>query len=608
MCAHGGNLIWENDMKAKSLLKPNSVFLNYAVVEKLSTHHEGTREVYSAVDIYGRDIVLVIYNAKSKRLAAMNDGENTQPDFIDEIGFYKSCKDLDSIPEYVDSGVHIQGRKRLCWLAMLWANGTTLDEELKKRKFFSKRDAIAISQSIAKALEAISCYTCGGGHYNVSTENVIVNYVNGKLSDVKLIGLSNIGTTYNGSAPIEESVLDKRFRAPETYRGQYSTRSDLYSLGMLLLTMIMGYPTADDEIITSSDYYKAIWSNFEGRRKSLPLTLILRKATDFSPDIRFVSVGKFMSFVQKGCKKEPKTKPEIETSTSIAPSTKRECVGGLDDVAGMAELKKLFRRDFISIVQNPMIAQAYAITPSNCMLLYGPHGCGKTFIASKAAQESGIKYKVVNPSELGSIYIHGAQQKIAELFEEAEQNAPMILIFDEFDALAPIRDSESNQNQASEVNELLTQLNNCASRGIYVLATTNRPTMLDPAIMRKGRIDRTIYVPLPDLAARKELFKLELSKRPITEDIEYEQLAAATENYTCSDIAYIVEESARLCFEETLTGELNAPLPLSMERIMAVIKSTNSSVSDEQRLEYLRIKDIMENKKTEERVKVGFAV
>lgn len=595
-------------MKAKSLLKPNTVFLNYGIVEKLSTHHEGTREVYSAVDTDGRDIVLVIYNAKSKRFAAVKDEDKTQPDFIDEIRFYKSCADLDNIPEYVDSGMYIQGRKRLCWLAILQAYGTSLDEELKKRNFFSKRDAITIVQCIAKALEAISCFTRGGGHYNVSTENVIVNYENGKLTDVMLIGLTNIGAAYNGLAPIDESTLDKRFRAPETYRGQYSSSSDIYSLGMLLLTMILGYPITDEEIITSTDYYNAIWPNFGGRRKSLPLTMILRKATDFSPDMRFATVGKFMTFVQKECKKGTKSKTEIEICDPVIPSKKQERVGGLDDVAGMADLKKLFRRDFISIVQNPQIAQAYAITPSNCMLLYGPHGCGKTFIASKAAQESGIKYKVVNPAELGSTYIHGSQQKIAELFEEAEQNAPMILIFDEFDALAPIRDTESNQNQASEVNELLTQLNNCASRGIYVLATTNRPTMLDPAIMRKGRVDRTIYVPLPDLAARKELFKLELSKRPITEDIDYEQLAVATENYTCSDIAYIVEESARLCFDETLSGKLSTPLPLSKDRIMDVIKSTTSSVSDEQRLEYSRIKDSMENKKSEERVKVGFAV
>lgn len=249
----------------------------------------------------------------------------------------------------------------------------------------------------------------------------------------------------------------------------------------------------------------------------------------------------------------------------------------------MDELKALFRRDFIRIVRNPKVAQAYGIKPSNCTLLYGPQGCGKTFIAEKAAQESGLKYKIVNPSELGSIYVHGSQQKIAELFAEAEKNGPMILIFDEFDAIVPKRDSDLNGNQANEVNEMLTQLNNCASRGIYVLATTNRPALLDPAIMRKGRVDRTVYVSLPDKEARSELFRLEIDKRPNV-DMDYELLAKATDNYTGSDISFIVEGSARLCFEETLDRGLDEPLPLSMTRLLEVIKHTSSSVSEAQRV------------------------
>ena len=280
----------------------------------------------------------------------------------------------------------------------------------------------------------------------------------------------------------------------------------------------------------------------------------------------------------------------------------------LDEVAGMDDLKALFRRDFIRIVRNPKVVQAYGIKPSNCTLLYGPQGCGKTFIAEKAAQESGLKYKIVNPSELGSIYVHGSQQKIAELFAEAEKNGPMILIFDEFDAIVPKRDSDLNGNQANEVNEMLTQLNNCASRGIYVLATTNRPSLLDPAIMRKGRIDRTVYVSLPDNEARAELFRIEIEKRP-NAGIDYELLAKATENYTGSDISFIVEESARLCFEETLDRQLEEPLPLSMTRLMDVIKNTHSSVSEIQRKEYLELKAKMEDKQADNgRKKVGFVL
>ena len=184
----------------------------------------------------------------------------------------------------------------------------------------------------------------------------------------------------------------------------------------------------------------------------------------------------------------------------------------------------------------------------------------------------------------------------------------MILIFDEFDAIVPKRDSDLNGNQANEVNEMLTQLNNCASRGIYVLATTNRPSLLDPAIMRKGRIDRTVYVSLPDKEARAELFRIEVEKRPNV-GIDYGLLAKATENYTGSDISFIVEESARLCFEETLDRQFEEPLPLSMTRLMDVIKNTHPSVSEIQRKEYLQLKAKMDDKQFDNgRKKVGFAL
>lgn len=367
------------------------------------------------------------------------------------------------------------------------------------------------------------------------------------------------------------------------------------------------------------------------------LRLVLRKATDISPTGRFASIEKFNEFLAKVEKHEIKTHiateetkheratgtygyrggsqpvvPLIETAGIIGttnPVKKNKSERkALDEVAGMADLKALFRRDFIRIVRNPKVAQAYGIKPSNCTLLYGPQGCGKTFIAEKAAQESGLKYKIVNPSELGSIYVHGSQQKIAELFAEAEKNGPMILIFDEFDAIVPKRDSDLNGNQANEVNEMLTQLNNCAARGIYVLATTNRPTLLDPAIMRKGRIDRTVYVSLPDKEARAELFRIEIEKRP-NEGIDYEILAKATENFTGSDISFIVEESARLCFEETLDHQLETPIPLSMTRLLDVIKNTHSSVSETQRKEYMELKAKMEDIQVDNgRKKVGFVL
>lgn len=378
--------------------------------------------------------------------------------------------------------------------------------------------------------------------------------------------------------------------------------------------------------------------------------LILEKAADVNPSDRFQTIDRFRLFVGKlakgnistqtyvesmettrtkpidaednddkndegiagidlGAEKEKqKTRHGPKCLVEARPEIKRGIAGrGLDEVAGMDELKDLFRRNFVRIVRNPKIAKAYGITPCNCTLLYGPQGCGKTFIAEKAAQESGLKYKIVNPSDLGSIYIHGAQEKIAETFKEAEKNAPMILIFDEFDAIAPKRDGDINPHQANEVNELLTRLNNCAEKGVYVLATTNRPQMLDTAVLRSGRTDMMFYVSLPDDKARRYIFALELKNRPCAEDIDLDILASATENFTCSDLSFVVKECARRCFDETIASGSDKPIPLSQSKILDVIKSTHSSVSEDEIKSYKEMKDKMEHRnENNNRPRVGF--
>lgn len=640
-----------------SMIKNNTEFVGYKVVGKLSRHHEGEREVYHAIDGEGRQVALSVYDIKCRRYATDRSARKRQPDFIEEVRFYKECaaaagyEDVPGLPKYLGCGIDTYRNRRYGWVVQEYFEGESLDVEIRRQGIISVKDALEIVKKISFILAVTARFTRGGGHYNISTDNILVKYEGDELVDVKVVGFTSIGTSYSGNSPIGDNDIDKKFRAPETEKCIHDHRSDIYSLGMVMLLMLTGYPkviqtehysidfgsgTVDLTDMSSLDFYKAMWKQAD-KSLSSSLRLILRKATDLSPSGRFATVEKFNEFLAKFAKRQIKTEtvteeqsqnnpvpaygyrggsqpavPLIETVGIVGTTKAKEKdvpqVKALDEVAGMEDLKALFRRDFIRIVRNPKVAQAYGIKPSNCTLLYGPQGCGKTFIAEKAAQESGLKYKIVNPSELGSIYVHGSQQKIAELFAEAEKNGPMILIFDEFDAIVPKRDSDLSGNQANEVNEMLTQLNNCASRGIYVLATSNRPNLLDPAIMRKGRVDRTVYVSLPDKEARAELFRLEIEKRPYV-DMDYELLAKATDNYTGSDITFIVEESARLCFEETLDRQLDDPLPLSMSRLLDVIKNTHSSVSESQRKEYLELKAKMEEKQTgNERKKVGFVI
>ena len=157
-------------------------------------------------------------------------------------------------------------------------------------------------------------------------------------------------------------------------------------------------------------------------------------------------------------------------------------------------------------------------------------------------------YKFLKSSDLASTYVHGSQEKIGALFDEARKNAPMILNFDEFDALVPDRGRSESVHRSSEVNEFLSQMNNCGKDRVFVIASSNRPDLIDPAVRRKGRLDQMIYIPVPDAAAREGMFRVQMKGRPQEEGIDFSRLASLTENYVSADIAFIVNDAAEKAF------------------------------------------------------------
>ncbi len=218
--------------------------------------------------------------------------------------------------------------------------------------------------------------------------------------------------------------------------------------------------------------------------------------------------------------------------------------GGFKDVAGMEDLKERVRKKILFFLANPGLAEQYKIAYPNGMLLYGPPGCGKTFFAEKFAEESGFAFALVKASDLGSTYIHGTQGKINELFKEAKAKAPCIICMDEFDAFAPDRSKVTNSHFSGEVNEFLSQLNNCGKNRIFIIATTNNPEGIDPAVLRSGRLEHKIFIPAPDFEARKAVLKMEVLKRPCTDSINFDRLAELTEGYVTSDLSLIVNDAA----------------------------------------------------------------
>jgi transitional endoplasmic reticulum ATPase len=283
---------------------------------------------------------------------------------------------------------------------------------------------------------------------------------------------------------------------------------------------------------------------------------------------------------------------------------------GFKAVAGMDDLKQRLRRDFVDIVSNKELAKQFVIESSS-MILYGPPGTGKTYIAMRLAEECGMECSVINPSDLGSIYIHGSQSMIKELFEKAKKKGEkngkgVLLILDEFDALCPQRTPEDSNNQSGEVAEFLVQLNNCSERKVYVIGTTNCIDRIDKAVMRKGRIDNIIYIGMPDENCREQLFEYELKKRPYDENIDIKALAKMTEGYTSSDISFLVKESARNSFEASLQTEDKHIVKISQDVLELVIRNTRPSVSSDEVRRYEKMRDEFERRRSSHRPHVGF--
>ena len=220
-------------------------------------------------------------------------------------------------------------------------------------------------------------------------------------------------------------------------------------------------------------------------------------------------------------------------------------------VAGMYELKAKIERDVILGLRYPEEARRYGVPLPNGILLYGPPGCGKTFIARKIAEKLGFNFVEVKPGDLASTYVHGTQEMIKEVFQQAAKNAPSVLFFDELDAFAPKRQT-AQHHYSAEVNEFLVRLNNCSEQGILVVGATNFADRLDEAVLRPGRMDQHYYVGLPDFAARAELFKQYLQGRPCAR-LDWNQLATCSDGYSAADIALLTTQAARLALLERVS-------------------------------------------------------
>jgi transitional endoplasmic reticulum ATPase len=248
-------------------------------------------------------------------------------------------------------------------------------------------------------------------------------------------------------------------------------------------------------------------------------------------------------------------------------------------VAGMKEIKEAIRADIIYPFQHPEIFKAYKKTAGGGILLYGPPGCGKTLLAKATAGEIDANFISVSIHEVLSGCIGDREQSIHALFERARRTAPSVLFFDEIDAIAFSRSSGYSPLR-SVVNQLLTEMDGFGSENsnVLIIGATNLPWEVDSALRRPGRFDRSLFVPPPDTSARKRVFELELSGKPVEESVDFVKLAELSDRFSSADIAGICGDAADYAFREAISS--GSLVKISQQILDKCLEKKRSSVLD----------------------------
>ncbi len=257
-----------------------------------------------------------------------------------------------------------------------------------------------------------------------------------------------------------------------------------------------------------------------------------------------------------------------------------------DDIGGLENVKQELREAVEWPLKYPKIFEEMGIRPPKGILLFGPPGTGKTLLAKAAATESGANFIAVRGPEILSKWVGESERAIRKIFERARQVAPAIIFFDEIDSIAPARGLRHDSGVTDRiVNQLLTEMDGIVPlQNVVVIAATNRPDILDPALLRPGRFDRLIYVPPPDKEARKQIFKIHTRKVPLADDVDFDKLAELTEGYTGADIEAVVREAVMIKLREKL--EVG---PVEMRHFMEALKKVPPSLSKEDIERYERL-------------------
>lgn len=492
------------------------------------------------------------------------------------------CLKNDNLPQLHGYGDYFENGEKICYIVYDYFQGLPLEQIVENGNLLKIKRSTNVIIDVLKGLDYIHSLQKPIIHNAISLSSIIVE--GGDSGRAKLVGFDRAQFQDCPFSYREQSDNDF-YVAPELLFGKMSPQSDLYSIGAVYFRLLFGRPPFYDEIKSIEDNTERKERLFQIKNKSLRfpeapdkgisqrMITLLRSALSADPRFRPSSAKSFMVDL-------------MAESMRIIPTTPSPSIKGskgFAEIAGMEKLKEQLRNEVIDVLSDSERASALGIDIPNGLLLYGPPGCGKTYFAEKFAEELGSYFIYVKCSDVASPYIHGGQERIAKLFNEAREKAPSVIFLDEVEAMLADRRKHDNISMAGEVNEFLAQMNNCGSSRVLVIGATNNPVILDPAALRAGRFDLKYYIPNPDFETRKSLFEVILKKRAVSWPIDIDLLAKDTQGYASVDIKTVVDNAGRYVFK-------NKGTTITMPDLLYALSVTKSSLTYDQIAQYESLK------------------
>ena len=473
----------------------------------------------------------------------------------------------------------------------------TIKDRIRARKLFSEKETLLSALAIISLLDELHKVNRKSGYINIAASNFVCT---SKIESNNIVMIDNsIDENLSEHYP-PQCTNENVCQAPEYFHGKFTELSEVYAIGALMYEMLFGIEpwainvdmldtTMRTLVLLKMKRKPLLIPSLNGLNPSNELMTIIGKATEYQPEKRYQSLEDLRTAISRQLYSSVKDK---EQHLNI-------CRGnGFADIAGMDDLKEKIRYDIIDVLNDAERAKELGITIPNGILLYGPPGCGKTFFAEKCAEEMQCHFMYVKCSDVASPYIHGGQEKIARLFEEAREKSPTLLFLDEVDALLRTRTKQQNASESGEINEFLCQINNCGESGVFVIAATNMPEEIDEAALRAGRLERKYYIGVPDVQTIEKLLEIQLRKRK-TDSINIKEVAKHLQGRVAADVKLLVDVAARLAFRNHCN--------ISTQLLIEAVRTTPPSVSKAVIEEHLRIKEKFEQKQIEgKRRRIGF--